>query len=183
MFQKPLLKFTTKAEKEIEIWEPSMERLPDLLRYVNRLVDEDTYLTFTAGNRLTLEQEKVWLEQKIKAANRGKDFLVWAVCDGKIVGSCDFTRSGSLRDQHVGTVGLMVDRDFRQDGIGQFLLEFIMEKARKLPIKIIKLTVFSDNDIALKLYDKLGFVKYGRLPNGLYRQDKYSDAVKMYKKL
>ena len=77
----------------------------------------------------------------------------------------------------------MVDQDFRSDGIGRHLLEKILEQTKKMKIKIVTIVVFGDNEIAITLYKKIGFKEYGRLPQGLYRQNHFSDTVEMYKVL
>ena len=50
-------------------------------------------------------------------------------------------------------------------------------------LKIIELEVFGNNPIAKKLYEKFGFIEFGRLPDGIKHRDKYVDAVLMYKKV
>lgn len=182
MFQKPLVKFTSKKGKEIEIWEPSIDRLDSLLEFVNRLVAEDSYLTLT-GNPKTLEEERLWLKSCIEDIKNKKSYMIFALFDNKIIGQCDIRRGG-IRDFHVGTVGLMVDKDFRGEGIGKFLIEFILEQSKKMEgLNIAKLFIFDDNEIAKNLYQKLGFKEFARLPNGFYRKEKYSDALQMYKEL
>jgi len=178
---KCLSKFTTKSGKNIEIWEPSMERLPALLEFVNRLVKEDTFLSFIGKPKILAEKES-WLKDSIANMKTGRSFLVWAVFNDKVIGSSDIIRSGT-RDGHVGKIGLMVDKDFRRDGVGRFLLDFILKKASQMKIKMATLDLFSDNMIAISLYQKLGFKEYGRLPNGLFRKNKYSDKIEMYKNL
>jgi len=180
---KSLTKFTTKSGKEIEIWEPSMDRVRVVLEFVNRLVDEDTYLTFTAGDQRTFDQEKLWIQQKIKDKKSHRGDLIWAIFNNKIIGSCDIWRGITPRDQHVGKIGIMVDRDFRRDGIGRFMLDYILKRAKELKLGIIKLDLFSDNIPAYNLYKKYGFKEYGRLPKGLFRKGQYSDEIKMYKEL
>ncbi len=178
---KPIAKFTTKKGREIEIWEPSMERLGSLLEFVNRLVEDDSFLTLT-GKPKTRTEEETWLKENLAYFNKGQGYMVWAVYDGKIIGQCDFRRGGT-RDWHTCTIGLMVDRDFRGEGIGKFLFEYILKKARKMKIKIAKLYIFDDNEIGKKLYQKFGFREFARLPKGFFRQGKYSAALQMYKVL
>lgn len=182
MFTKPLAKFITKSGKAIEVVEPAIERLDDLLSFVNRLVEEDTFLSLT-GKPKTIEEERLWLKSNIQNIKAGKTIMVWAIYDNRIIGQCDLVRGGS-RDGHVGTIGLMVDRDFRGEGIGRFLIEFILKETQKMQgLKIVKLFIFDDNEIAKNLYQKLGFKEFARLPEGFYRQGKYSDALQMYKNL
>lgn len=181
LFNRSVARFETKSGKKIEIFKPSMDRLDELLIFVNRLVKEDSYLNLT-GKTKTKAQEEKWLEDTIASDKAGRTITFWAVCGGKIVGSVD-VRRGYERDYHVGTIGLMVDQDFRRDGIGRFLLEYIVGQAQKMGIRIVTLTAFADNDKALNLYKKTGFEEWGRLPEGLYRKGKYSDLVKMYRKI
>lgn len=179
--QKEISKFKTKTEKEIEIFLPQIEKLPALLSFVNRLVEEDTFLNLTGKPKTELE-ERYWLKNTISNIANRKSYLIWAVYQNKIVGSCGIDRGGT-REWHVGKVGLMIDRDFRNEGIGRCLLEMILAQAKKMKIKIATLAMFSDNEVAIRLYQKLGFKEYGRLPGGLNRKDKFSDLVEMYKEI
>lgn len=179
---KPITKFTSKKGREIELWEPSLERLDSLLLFVNRLVEDDTFLTLT-GKPITRIEEELWLKENLSYLENGKGYIIWAVCDDRIVGQFDLRRGGT-RDWHTATVGLMVDRDFRGEGIGKFLFEKGIEKAKTMPgLKIIKLYIFDDNVVAKNLYQKSGFKEFARLPKGFFRQGKYTDALQMYKNL
>lgn len=180
---KPITKFISKTGKEIEVWEPSTEKASALTNFVNRLIDEDTFLNFMVGDHKTLEQEKAWIELKIKEIKNNFGYLIWAIYDRKVIGSCDIIRSGSPRDYHVGKIGLMVDKDFRRDGVGRMLMESIIDISKKMKFKKVKLDLFSDNLPAYNLYKKLGFIEYSRLPEALFRKGKYSDEIKMYKNL
>lgn len=178
---KILTDFQTKSGRKIEVIEPSHEQIFALVEFVNRLIEEDTFLRFT-GKEKTFAEEKKWLEMNLKNIQSGKTFLCWAIFEKKIIGSSDIVR-GENRDWHVGRIGLMVDQDFRRDGIGEFLLKFVLKKAKQIGIKIAILDIFSDNKTGISLYKKNGFKVYGRLPKGLFRKGKYSDEIKMYKVL
>jgi len=177
----PLEKFKSKSGKEIEIWLPTLDRVDALLEFINRLTAEDTFLSFT-GEPKTLIEEEHWIKSAISNIRSGRSFAVWAIFDGKIVGFADVNRGGT-RDFHVGKIGLMVDKDYRREGIGKFLLEFILKKSKQMNIKIAVLDIFGDNEVGLSLYKKLGFKEYARLPKGFHRQKKYSDAIGMYRNL
>lgn len=182
LFKKPIAKFRTKKGKEIEIWEPSIDRLDDFLGFTNRLVVEDSFLSLT-GQPKRIEEERLWLKSNIENIKAGKTVFIWAIYNGKIIGQCDIRRGG-IRDFHVGTIGLMVDKEFRAEGIGRFLIEYILKQAEKMEgLKIVKLFIFDDNEIAKNLYLKLGFKEFARLPDGFIRKNKYSDALQMYKEL
>ena len=62
-------------------------------------------------------------------------------------------------------------------------MNFVIEEATNtLPLlKILTLGVFSLNIPAKRLYEKFGFMEYGRLPKALFYQGKYIDQIYMYK--
>lgn len=179
---KPIAKFVTKSGKAIEIHLPTLDRVLALLEFVNRLVKEDTFLSLS-GQPKTYQEEEMWTKNAIVNMKAGRSFVCWAIYNGKIIGSSDVNRGYSTRDFHVGRIGLMVDKDFRQDGIGKFLLNYVLTQAKKMNLKIVSLDLFDENEIAKKLYQKMDFKEYGRLPQGLFRQKKYSNKIEMYKEL
>jgi len=181
LFNRPVAQFKTESGKEILIFRPTLDRLPILLRFTNRLIAEDTYLNLT-GRAKTYQEEESWLRGTLADIKSKKSLYFWAVSDGKIVGSVSVNH-GYERSWHVGKIGLMVDRDFRRDGIGTKLLEFILKEAQDFEIKMSTLEVFKENFPAIKLYKKFDFRVYGRLPGGLFRKGKFSDTIEMYKKL
>jgi RimJ/RimL family protein N-acetyltransferase len=180
---KIIKEFTTKSGKKIQLVEPTIDRVDDVTRFANKLAREDTFLSFDPGKELVREDEEKWLQNTIEGLSKGKTFFYFALYENKIVGSVDIHRGHSVRDYHIGTVGLMVDVDFRGEGIGKFLLESILNKAAKEGIRTAVLDCFSNNEKALNLYEKVGFIKYGSLPDGLYRKREFADRVHMYKRL
>lgn len=180
---KILTKFTTKKGRVVEIVEPTTELLDEILEFVKKLSKEDTFLSFHPGQTITRDEEEKWLMSQIAKIKNGSSLLFWAIFEDKIIGSVDVNRGRSVRDWHIGTIGLMVDKDFRREGIGGFLLNLIFKKAKELGVRTVSLDVFSDNEAGRVLYQKLGFKEWGRLPDGFYRQKKFSDRIYMYKNL
>lgn len=175
--------FKSKSGKNIQIVEPSMDLLDKLLIFANKLAKEDTFLTFDPGKEILLEDEEKWLKAQITNREKGKGFLGWAIFNNHIIGSVDINRGNCVRDYHIGMVGIMVDSDFRGEGLGKFLMEFILQKGQELGTRTAMLDVFSDNEIARNLYKKAGFKEFGTLPDGLYRKKKFSDRIYMYRRL
>ena len=50
-------------------------------------------------------------------------------------------------------------------------------------LQIITLEVFGNNTIAMNLYSKMGFIEFGRLPDGRLHRGQYVDDVYMYKRV
>lgn len=159
-----------------------MEGLQAITDFVNRLTDEDTFLTFT-GKHISLEMEKNWLENTLTEIKFRKNYVIWVKDGDCIIGNANIIRGKSARDAHIGIVGLMVDKDYRRGGLGRYILEKILVQGKKMKFKIAQLDVYNDNEAGINLYRRVGFREYGRLPNGLYRKGKYSDKIEMYKEL
>jgi len=179
--EKPLAEYKGKSGKIFVIQKPNLDKVKELLEFTNRLIEEDTFLNLT-GKPISFVSERRWLEDRLKEIARGDNFFAWAFYENRMVGSVSVIRA-KTRSPHVGEIGLMVDKDFRGEGLGQFLLEFILKEAKKMKMQIVTLEVFADNLAALALYNKFGFKEYGRLPKGLLRQGKYSDQIELYKNI
>ncbi|SCB57373.1 putative acetyltransferase [Rhizobium aethiopicum] len=99
--------------------------------------------------------------------------------DGKIVGNGGLNRLGGRR-QHVASIGMGVHDDFTGRGFGRILLGAMVDAADDwLDIKRLELTVYTDNEAAVALYEKFGFEKEGLLRSFAYRAGEYVDAYTM----
>ena len=178
---KQIGEFKLKDGRMVQIVLPSMQGLKQITDFVNKLSQEDTFLSFS-GEQYSLAFEKNWLKNALNEIKFGKNYIIWALYNNQIIGGAD-VKKGGTRDTHVGTIGLMVDKDFRGQGLGKLLLDFVLKKAKEEKYKIVKLDVFADNFIAINLYLKMGFKEYGRLPKAFYRKNKFSDKLEMYKNI
>ena len=180
---KIIQEFITKKNRKIQIIEPTLDLLDEMVVFINRLAKENTFLSFDPSKETTrVDEEKSILNQIERNAN-GFGALRWAICNSKIVGLVDIRHITNVREYHIGSVSIMVDQDFRGEGLGTFLMEMIFELGRKMGIRTAILDVFSDNEAALALYTKLGMTQYGSLPDGLYRNKKFSSKILMSKRL
>jgi ribosomal-protein-alanine N-acetyltransferase len=82
-----------------------------------------------------------------------------AVCDGHMVGfvAADVRRSENLA--WIATIGVLPE--YRRQGIGKALLEGC---ERKVPLPRIRLSVRMSNLPAIRLYEQLGYRRYGTWP-------------------
>ena len=84
------------------------------------------------------------------------------------------------RRAHVGDIGMFVHPDFHGQGVGSALMQSAVELAdRWLDLKRIELTVFVDNERAVRLYEKFDFVREGVLRGYAYRDGEYVDTLAM----
>ncbi|ARQ10920.1 GCN5-related N-acetyltransferase protein [Rhizobium etli] len=160
-------------------------RLPDgvLVRAV-RLSDaeEMTDLMNLPGYRAgTLRPPYQTIEEvrkRIENSSPGALNLV-VTLNGKIVGNGGLHRLAGRR-QHVANLGMGVHDDFTGRGFGRILLGAIVEAADDwLAVKRLELTVYTDNDAAIGLYEKFGFEREGLLRAFGFRSGEYVDAYTM----
>lgn len=91
----------------------------------------------------------------------------------QVIGYIDYWCLGP--EMHVITIA--AHPDFRRQGIGSFLIEFMFEDAKKNSVKQISLDVRASNNAAITLYGKFGFRQTGVRKR--YYQDNEEDALVM----
>ena len=113
-------------------------------------------------------QAKVIREWNEEANSR---FLV-ARMGGAVVGAMSITGGNKDRTKHVGLIEIFVDRPARGLGVGRSLMEAGIMWAERSPIvHKLALHVFEDNERAVDLYRRLGFVVEGRLIGEFQERD------------
>lgn len=66
-------------------------------------------------------------------------------------------------------MNLAVSPDHRREGIGEMLVNTLVEQLRQQGSHILLLEVRASNEPAIALYEKLGFVQVGRRPNYYFK--------------
>jgi L-phenylalanine/L-methionine N-acetyltransferase len=122
--------------------------------------------------------QEVWRKRCIE---RPDNIRVLVACaDGGIVGCGALSIPVAARRRHVGELGLSVHDDWHRRGIGSSLLGSVLQLADCwLNLTRTELTVYTDNQPAIALYEKFGFVREGRLVRYAYRNGDYADVYAM----
>lgn len=86
---------------------------------------------------------------------------------------------------HISNASYAVRSSARGLKIGESLVNHSLDKARELGFKILQFNaVVKTNYNAIKLYEKLGFVRLGVIPNGFLMKDgTYEDIIPFYRTL
>ena len=86
---------------------------------------------------------------------------------------------------HICNASYAVRKDVRGRRIGEQLVTHCMNEARKLGFTILQFNaVVKSNERALRLYEKLGFVRLGVIPRGFLMKDgTYEDIILHYHEL
>lgn len=126
------------------------------------------------------EQQQQWLRQH--AEDPGSLVLV-AEVDSRVVGMLSFDRSSRRRLAHSGTLGITVDTDWREQGVGAALMLALLDWAEANPlIETVRLGVLANNSRAIHLYEKLGFIEEGRRLRAIkVAPGHYIDDIWMYR--
>jgi ribosomal protein S18 acetylase RimI-like enzyme len=175
-----LREFVAKDGRKVVLRTLRWEDLDDLLDFINSLVDEDTNIL--RASKVSREEEIEWLSNIFKRVGKGEIFCVAAEADGHLVANSEIIR-GSGYSSHVGLIGIAVKKGFRGVGVGTELMKTLEECARKMGLKVLTLSVFANNQPAINLYRKMGFVETGRIPKRFFKDGTYVDEVIMTKVL
>jgi len=125
-----------------------------------------------------VEQDIKWFEQSLK---NGTIFVYEK--DNQIIGLVGtFSMQPGNMTHRATLFGLYVQPEQRQKGIAGELVEHVISFVAKTH-KQIHLTVTTNNNAAIDLYKKHGFIIYGTEPDALYLDGKYYDEHLMLKKL
>lgn len=174
----------SKAGKSILIRYVMLEDVQIMLDFINTLSKEQTYISFQ-GEQMLLEEEEKYVNDIVPKIENNEAIHLLAFSDDKLIGGSDIHRSNKKFDRHVGIFGITIAKDFRGEGIGSMLMSAVMKEAmQNIPsLSLISLALFGNNETARSMYEKFGFVEYGRLPKGIVHKGEYVDHVYMYKDL
>lgn len=108
-------------------------------------------------------------------------FLLGAWEGSQLVGMVGFMRADGPKDQHKGNLySMYVTPAFRRGGTGRMLVKALLEAVRQLDgVSKVDLMVVTENESAIRLYESIGFVRYGREPRALKAGDRYWDEYLM----
>jgi putative acetyltransferase len=108
-------------------------------------------------------------------------FGLVACAESEVVGQLDlYTFPLHPRRRHVGQIGMAVRDDWQGKGVGTALLQATIELADNwLNLLRLELEVYTDNEPALRLYMKFGFLVEGTLAQFAYRQGQFVDVYIM----
>jgi len=108
------------------------------------------------------DRRRVIFSEFVKDDTFGRAWLIVAgeKPAGYVVLTVSFSFEYRGRDAYVDE--LYVESEFRGRGIGRQAMEFVEAAARGLRVNAVHLEVSKDNDAALELYRRAGYMDHGR---------------------
>ena len=153
------------AKREVKIRNAREADLPAIIRIYNAAIV--TRVSTAQLETVTMEERRNWLEDHSPDRH---PFWVLQM-DGEVAGWLTlkpFLPRAAYRD--TAEVSVYVDEKFRRRGVARSLLAEAISRAPSLGINAMVGLIFTHNQPSLRLFDQLGFEKWGLLP-GVARLD------------
>lgn len=128
--------------------------------------ETDYLLSYPDENSFDDKQEGEFLEKKTNSPN---EIEIIAIVDGKVVGTAGIEAVGrNDKVKHRVEFGVSILKEYGGIGIGRELLNACIECAKEAGYVQLELSVVSDNERAIAMYKKAGFIEFGRNPKGFH---------------
>ena len=140
--------------------------------------ETDYLLSYPDENSFNAEQEGSFLKRKAESDN---EVEIIALVDGRVVATAGIDAIGAkYKLRHRAEFGISVLQAYWGLGVGRALLDACIECARKAGYTQLELEVVAENARAIAMYQRAGFVEYGRNPRGFNsRISGYQEVVSM----
>lgn len=162
-------------EPPITIREALPQDAAQLVDFVTRLSEEtELYLLLLPGEFTLTVEEEAELLNKYALADNSAYFV--AEAEGRIVGGLNLKGGTRAGNRHCAVLGISVGKGWRGRGVGSQLMAHAIQWARQGGVlQRIELFVFVENEPAIHLYEKFGFMIEGRLRKAVYRHERFYD--------
>ena len=107
--------------------------------------------------------EDYWLDHK--------SFVAIARVEGRLAGSYYLKPNFPGRAAHIANAGYFVVAGLRGRGIGEALVRHSFDQARRLGFDAMQFNLVFESNPARRLYERLGFVAVGRIPEAVDGED------------
>lgn len=149
-------------------------------KYLTKWISDPEILKwFPMCNKFEIDDSvRIWMNY---AAYRA---VLTSVYDGNVCGNALIYLNSFKKIAHTALFAIVVDKEYRGKGIGSALLKELFKLAKeRFKLEMLHLEVYTGNP-AIKLYERLGFKKYGVHKKFLKDLDgTYYDKILMQKTL
>ena len=160
------------AKSQMKIHDAREADLPAIIRIYNAAIA--TRISTAQLEPVTLESRRSWL--KDHSPDRHPFWVL--EMDSEVVGWLtlkSFLPRCAYRD--TAEVSVYVDERFRRRGVGQTLIAEAIARGPVLGISAVVGLIFAHNEPSLRLFERLGFEKWGLLPRVARLDDVERDLV------
>jgi len=148
----------------------------EIVEYMKKVTIETHYMITRPEEVLDVPMEKSIIRSHL---SNPRKLMIVGILDDRIVSLLSFSAFRRKRVSHSGELSLSVLKDYWGLGIGSAMMETLIEWARKKGIVRIQLEVLEDNERAINLYKKFGFVVEGRKRKAVKLEEGFKDTLIM----
>lgn len=142
---------------------------------LNWLLEKEALRWFPMTDQKEIEEAvRHWLSYRNFGA------CITAEIDGIPCGSATLYLHAYKKLKHQALFSIVVDQKFRGRGVGKTLIQNLEKLAKDFGIEVFYLEVYEGNP-AKHLYEKLGFIEFGRHPKFVKENNHYYDKLLMQK--
>ena len=156
-------------KKDFIIKDFAVEYIKKYINLLNEIILEKKWLG--TNTPYTYSSSYSYLVSRIESHHpfilifKNKDLIGWADVD--------------RYSNKTGLLGIGIKVDYRNKGIGKYLLELIINKSKEYGYERLDLRVRVTNQRAIELYKKIGFKETEYIENGIYLDREKIDLIKM----
>lgn len=151
-----------------------------LMNLIAHVETTSEYMLMEPGERNNSVEKQTKMIERFN--NHDNSTILVADSDG-LCGYLIAIGNTSLRNKHSAYLVIGVHQDVRGQGVGTLLFEAVEQWAKTVGITRLELTVVTENEAGVKLYQKSGFEIEGTKRRSLKINEKFYDEYYMSKLL
>lgn len=152
---------------------------PALLEHLRLTAKETEFLLrYPEEVTIPMEQERKFLQNHLDSPNK---VMIVAFTDGVLAGTAGIQAVGErAKICHRCSMGIALKQAYWGKGLGTALIEALLDTARSMEYEQIELGVYRENARAIRLYERMGFQRWGITPRAFkLRGGRYADELLM----
>src|SRR5471032_70274 len=128
--------------------------------------------------QMPFQSTEVW--RKRLAPDNERVVQLVALHQGNVIGNLGLEQFSRIRRSHAGSIAMAVAREWQGKGVGSMLLAAALDVADNwMNLRRVELSVYADNEAAICLYRKFGFVEEGLFRDHAVRDGRLVDTLSM----
>ena len=156
---------------------------PEMIDYLKTTTGETPFLPrYPDEADFTEEAERRILQNWL---NDPSGIVLNAWVDGRLAGNCTLMPKGGRRKiRHRAGLAIAIRKEFWGLGLGRALLSRLLTLAKATGYEQLELEAVDGNDLALGLYQRMGFAQTGRTPMAFkYDDGSCRDEIQMVRRV
>ena len=184
---KKVMFVATKARTNPKLSKQTMEDIEKankFNRFANELAKDETAFISKDIEQI-LETQDFQVIERLKEINEKRAIVLIAENNNNsIIGRVSITPKVGLAE-HVGLLEVHILKGYRDLGLGKYLMTEILKLAKSElnKVNIVRLSVFSNNKVAISLSKKMGFKKIVEIPQQVASNGIIADEVIMLREI